>query len=145
MVNRLVQLGALWTGNRKYHQFRQNNFHLSLLIQVRLINWVRVVYFFIGLGKALVLSHALGCSKDVLTSAAGVEERFLRAPRFEDEKEIFMNFVRDLRLKFSDDHSLCCIYLAFSSLINLVSISRIQKWNSFQTCPSREFQKSVIV
>ena len=52
------------------------------------------------------MSHALGCSKDVLTSAAGVGERFLRAPRFEDEKEIFMNFVRDLRLKFSDDHSL---------------------------------------
>ena len=52
------------------------------------------------------MSHALGCSKDVLTLAAGVGERFLRAPRFEDEKEIFMDFVRDLRLKFSDDRSL---------------------------------------
>lgn len=54
----------------------------------------------------MLLSHALGCSKDVLTLAAGVGERFLRAPRFEDEKEIFMDFVRDLRLKFADDHSL---------------------------------------
>ena len=52
------------------------------------------------------MSHALGCSKDVSILAAGVGERYLRMPRFENEKDFFMDFVRDLRMKFSDDHSL---------------------------------------
>ena len=52
------------------------------------------------------MSYVLGCSEDVLTLSAGVGERILRTPKFEYEKELFMNFVRDLRLQFSDDHTL---------------------------------------
>lgn len=52
----------------------------------------------------MVLSHVLGCSKDMLTIAAGVGERILRVPRFEDEKEQFLDFIRSLRSVYEDDH-----------------------------------------
>lgn len=48
----------------------------------------------------------MGCSKELLTIAAGVGERILRIPRFEDEKEDFLDFVRKLRNDYEDDHHL---------------------------------------
>ncbi len=42
----------------------------------------------------------------MLTVAAGVGEKFLRIPRFEDEKEQFMNFIRNLRSEHEDDHDI---------------------------------------
>ena len=52
------------------------------------------------------MSHVLGCSKDVLTVSAGVGERILRIPRFDDEKEQFMDFLRIFRNNYEDDHDL---------------------------------------
>jgi len=76
----------------------------------------------------LVLSHVLGCSQDVLTLAAGVGERILRIPRFEDEKELFMDFVRDLKSKFPDDHSLLL------NLFNLFQSHQLNRsFNNFET------------
>lgn len=40
----------------------------------------------------------------MLTVAAGVGERILRVPRFEDEKEQFLDFIRKLRNDYEDDH-----------------------------------------
>lgn len=40
----------------------------------------------------------------MLTIAAGVGERILRVPRFEDEKEEFLDFIRKLRNDYEDDH-----------------------------------------
>lgn len=59
---------------------------------------------FLGIGKALVLSHVLGFSEDMLTVAAGVGEKIFRIPRFEDEKDQFMDFLRNLRSEYDDDH-----------------------------------------
>lgn len=63
-------------------------------------------WLYLGLGKALVLSHVLGRSRDMLTIAAGVGERILRVPRFEGEKEQFLDFIRKLRNDYEDDHHL---------------------------------------
>ena len=42
----------------------------------------------------------------MLTIAAGVGERILRVPRFEDEKEQFLDFIRKLRNDYEDDHEI---------------------------------------
>lgn len=53
-----------------------------------------------------MLSHVLGCSRDMLTIAAGVGERIFRVPRFEGDKEQFLDFIRKLRNEHEDDHQL---------------------------------------
>lgn len=58
------------------------------------------------MGKALVLAHTLGCSDDILTIAAGVGEKVLKLPRFDNDKERFTDFIRNLRQQFVDDHQI---------------------------------------
>ena len=52
------------------------------------------------------MAHILGCSDDILTIAAGVGEKVLKLPRFDNEKERFADFIRNLRKRFVDDHQI---------------------------------------
>jgi hypothetical protein len=57
----------------------------------------------------------------MLTIAAGVGERILRIPRFEDEKELFSDFIRELRRTHEDDHDLLKKFISLFQEHNLFS------------------------
>lgn len=58
----------------------------------------------------------------MLTIAAGVGERILRVPRFEDEKEEFLDFIRKLRNDYEDDHEILVDFYEKFHLNELPSI-----------------------
>lgn len=105
-VNRLIKLDALEPDSENITELGRilSTIPLNPSKTICLFVYLLFIYIFLGLGKALVLSHVLGCSSEMLTIAAGVGERILRVPRFEDEKEQFLDFIRKLRNDYEDDH-----------------------------------------
>lgn len=105
-VNRLIQLDALEAETENITNLGKILSSIPLNPSKFFIIIFMSLFLIVGLGKALVLSHILGYSRDVLTLASGVGERVIKPTRFDDEKEIYMKFLRLLKSDFSDDHSL---------------------------------------